>query len=202
MSETELLMHLAEIAGIFVGFGALIAIRSDAPRDEEVTVIRQIVILGIAVVAAAVFPVMLAGFGIGGHALWGASAGVFLVLFWGSNILNRWDVERTRYLAEITSTARMRFEIPLVPLWGFMNIALVLILTGRFPVRESALYVASVAAALFLTAATLLILVYLQRRSGPDERVAVGSEADVVAQDTERRPPSETRDRRPIEDPR
>lgn len=47
METTELLMHLAEIAGVFVGFGALISIRSEATRDEEVMMIRMIVLFAI-----------------------------------------------------------------------------------------------------------------------------------------------------------
>lgn len=31
--ETELFMHYAEIAGVFVGFGALISMRSARPTD-------------------------------------------------------------------------------------------------------------------------------------------------------------------------
>ncbi|HEY5652460.1 MAG TPA: hypothetical protein VIW46_13520 [Acidimicrobiia bacterium] len=49
METTELLMHLAEIAGVFVGFGALISIRSEATRDEEVMMIRMIVLFAILV---------------------------------------------------------------------------------------------------------------------------------------------------------
>ena len=168
MLDTELLMHLAEIAGIFVGFGALIAIRSESTRDDEVSTIRQLVVLGIVVVIVAIFPVILAGFGVTGHGLWATSAGVFLVLFWGSGILNLWDVERTKYLRSITLRERMRFELPLVPLWLFMMVALVLILMGQIPELEPALYLAAVAASVVLTAATLLILVYLQRRPDPD----------------------------------
>ena len=48
MPNAELLIHLAEIAGVFVGFGALISIRSDTTTDEyEVTMIRMIVWTGI-----------------------------------------------------------------------------------------------------------------------------------------------------------
>ena len=33
MQDTELFLSLAEIAGVFVGFGALIAVRSGGPSD-------------------------------------------------------------------------------------------------------------------------------------------------------------------------
>lgn len=177
MQNTELLMHLAEIAGVFVGFGALISIRGEATRDEEVMMIRMIVLFGILVVVAAFAPVLISGFGVTGHGLWVTSAVVFLVLWWGSSILNRWDVERTRVLATVTRQARVRTEIPAVPLWLSMNVALILILTGLFPDQEPALYMTAVTVNLFLTAEMLLLLVYLQRR--PKQAALGEAPADI-----------------------
>ena len=112
---------------------------------------------------------------------------MFLVLFWGTSILNRWDFERTRVLSAITRQARMRWEIPAVPLWVSMNTALVLILTGQIPHWEPALYLTAVVVNLFLTAQLLLYLVYLQRSPRP---AALGEppadiEVDALAQDQE-----------------
>lgn len=167
MLDTDLFMHLAEIAGVFIGFGALISIRSEPTEDEEVMMIRQIVVLGIVVVTTAVFPVVISGFGATGHLLWATSAGVFLALWWGSGILNRWDRERERVLAAHTRRSRVRMEIPAVPLWVSMNIALILILTGQFSDQEPALYLTAVVINLLLTAGMLVYLVYLQRRPKP-----------------------------------
>jgi hypothetical protein len=191
VENAELLMHLAEIAGVFVGFGALISVRNEAIRDEEVMMIRLIVISGILVIVAGLLPVVLNGFGVADHGLWATSAGVFLILWWGSSILNRWDVERTRVLAAITSRARMRMEAPSVPLWLCMNAALVLILTGRLAEWEPALYLAAVALNLLLTAGELLYLVYLQRSSRPVGDAAARTEADSSARDHETQPIAE-----------
>lgn len=35
MAGTELLIPLAEVAGVFVGFGALIAVRRDGPTEPQ-----------------------------------------------------------------------------------------------------------------------------------------------------------------------
>jgi hypothetical protein len=44
MPETDLLLSLAEIAGVFLGFGALISVRSGGPSDaHEVSYIRWVV---------------------------------------------------------------------------------------------------------------------------------------------------------------
>ncbi len=185
MQNTELLMHLAEIAGVFVGFGALISIRSEAIRDEEVMMIRAIVLYGIMVVITAIFPVVISGFGVAGDGLWTMSAWVFLALWWASSILNRWDFERSRVLAAITGRTRMRMEAPAVPIWLSMNGALVLILTGRLPESEPALYLAAVALNLLLTAQMLIYLVYLQRSSRPVGNAAPRTEADPPVRDRE-----------------
>lgn len=58
-------------------------------------------------------------------------------------------------------------EIPAVPLWVSMNIALILILTGQFSDQEPALYLTAVVINLLLTAGMLVYLVYLQRRPKP-----------------------------------
>lgn len=186
MQNTELFMHLAEIAGVFVGFGALISIRSEATRDEEVMLIRFIVLFAILVVVAALTPVMISGFGVTGHGLWVASSVVFLVLWWGSSILNRWDLERTRFLATITRQARIRMEIPVAPLWLSMNAALFLILTGSLPGQEPALYLTAVTLNLVNMAGMLLYLVYLQRR--PQAAPLHETPADTLEQDHERHP--------------
>lgn len=170
MPHAELFTHLAEIAGVFVGFGALISIRSGAIRDEEVMMIRLIVLYGIEVVVAALTPVTISGFGVTGHTLWIASSVVFLALWWGASILDRFDYERTRVLAAITRRKRIQMEIPAIPLWLTLNVALILILTGLFPDQEPALYLTAVVANLVLTAGMLLYLVYLQRRPKPAAR--------------------------------
>ncbi len=183
MENVELFTHLAEIAGVFVGFGALISIRSEMARDEEVMLIRMIVYSGISVVVAALTPVMISAFGVTGHGLWVTSTVVFLVLWWGSSILDRWDRERKRVLATITRRTRIRQELPAAPLWLSMNVALILILTGRFLDHEPALFLTAVTLNLFLTAGTLIYLVYLQRR-GPQVEQADRSadcEAEAVA---------------------
>lgn len=174
MPNAELLIHLAEIAGVFVGFGALISIRSDTTKDEyEVTMIRLIVWTGIVVVLTALFPVVLANYGIGGHGLWVASSVLFLVLWWvGTWVMERLSPERSRYLATLPRRSRIRVEIPPLFLWIPMNIALVLVLFGSFPDQEPVLYVTAVALNLIMDALLLLYLVFRQGRPQPVRQAA------------------------------
>ena len=45
MQNVELFVHMAEIAGVFVGFGALIAVRSGGASGAEVAPMRAVVSL-------------------------------------------------------------------------------------------------------------------------------------------------------------
>jgi hypothetical protein len=60
MQDTELFLSLAEIAGVFVGFGALIAIRSGgATEDFDVASVGTVVWAGIAVIFVALVAIVL-----------------------------------------------------------------------------------------------------------------------------------------------
>lgn len=184
MPNAELLIHLAEIAGVFVGFGALISIRSDTTTDEyEVTMIRMIVWTGIVVVVAALLPVVLAGYGIDGHGLWVTSSVLFLVLWWvGGMVMERLSPERSRYLAALPTRSRIRVEIPALFLWVPMNIALVLVFFGSFSDQEPVLYVTAVALNLIMDALLLLYLVFRQGRPQPVRKPAVENREERASQ--------------------
>ena len=62
MQDPDLFMELAAIAGVFVGFGALIAVRSGATTDVfEVAWMRGVVSIGLLAVLAALAPVVGCG---------------------------------------------------------------------------------------------------------------------------------------------
>ena len=82
MQDTELFLSLAEIAGVFVGFGALIAVRSGGPTEaHEVTYIRWVMSIAIWVVIAALVPVIISRYALTGHELWLVCSLLALVLF-------------------------------------------------------------------------------------------------------------------------
>jgi len=71
MQDTELFLSLAEIAGVFLGFGALIGVRSASTSDAfELTSIREVVVMGTQVIVVALVPVTLSHYGITGHEVW------------------------------------------------------------------------------------------------------------------------------------
>jgi hypothetical protein len=82
MQDTELFLSLAEIAGVFVGFGALIAVRSGGPTEAgEVTGIRWVMSNAIWVVVAALVPIFIGSYGLSGHELWLVGSLLALILF-------------------------------------------------------------------------------------------------------------------------
>ena len=165
MRDTELFLSLAEIAGVFVGFGALISVRSGgASEAHEVAYIRPVVTLAICVVVAALAPVIISRYGVTGHGLWLACSLLAFVLFLGLWIVNYRTAEMQEEKAMASRAelapgvaANMLLLVPLV-------IALALVVLGVFPDHEAALYLTAVGLILFLDALNLLFLVFSQRR--------------------------------------
>jgi hypothetical protein len=179
MQDTELLLSLAEIAGVFVGFAALISVRSGgASEAEEVTYIRWVVTLGVWVVIAAIAPIIVGRYGVTGHELWLVCSLLSLVLYLGLWIVNERTTE-AREAGAVLSRAQtvgvmaffLAFIVPVIA-------ALVLVVLGLFPDQEPALYLTAVGLVLSMGAFTLLLLVVSQRRlaaaPGPAALAATG----------------------------
>lgn len=155
---------IAEIAGVFVGFGALISItrRSDAAA-EQVGAVRAVVTAGLTVVVAALVPVALAGYGLAAGTLWWLSGLVFLLLSWAAIILSLRSAAN-RHL--VTSLARERpaataffwiaLELPI-------QVPLVLIVIGLLPDLVPALYLTALVFTLFEAAFVLTQFVYARQ---------------------------------------
>ena len=165
MQDTELFLSLAEIAGVFVGFGALISVRSGGAGDaHEVTYIRAVVTGAIWVVVAALAPVIVSRYGISGHGLWTLCSLVALALFLGIWMVNErapesreLGVAYSRAQTVVVAASNLLLTVPMMG-------ALVVVVIGTFPGQEPALYLTAVALGLFLGALSLLILVLSQRR--------------------------------------
>ena len=76
-------VSLAEIAGVFVGFGALIGlVRPEAHDEKDLQRIGNVVSTGLLVLATALFPVLADRYGLTARALWTLSSAVFLGSIW------------------------------------------------------------------------------------------------------------------------
>ena len=163
MQDVELFVSLAEIAGVFVGFGALIAIRSAGPANVvEVAVISWVVMLATIVVASALAPVVVGRFGVAGHGLWLACSVVALVLVWGGfAVTERLSAEQRVFMdARAPLRGRAWTELAGAVTWLPATLALVLVVLGVLPEQEPALYFAAVVLFLMMDALLLLMIVF------------------------------------------
>lgn len=171
MHDTELFLSLAEIAGVFVGFGALIAVRSgSAAEAEAISTIRWVMSSGVWVVIAALAPVIANQYGLSGHELWlgcGLLALVLLVasmLAMGRTPENRADVASTLAvvpMAQIAVVMGLTFWLPTVAL----VLALAVVFLGLAPAQDQALYLTAVAFGLVQAALQLLVMVFWRSSS-------------------------------------
>jgi len=162
MQDVDLFLSLAEIAGVFVGFAALISVRSGGASDAaEVSYIRWVVSNAIWVVVAALAPVIVSRYGLAGHELWLVCSLLALVLFLG--LLAVWRTTEIQEIAAVTRAVIVEVAsnaLLMVPMIG----ALILVVLGVFPDQEPALYLTAVGLGLFLDALTLLFLVFSHGR--------------------------------------
>lgn len=165
--ETELFVHFAEIAGVFVGFAALIGVRSAKPSDvHDVTYLRGVLGMGLWVVVAALLAIAMSRYELADRTLWVSSAVVGLVL-WAALVivLNRTPESR----ALNSSPERMDRLFPIVglPLHIIGAGSLVLIILGIRPGIDAALYVTALTTAVVFAGYTLLALAF-SRQPAPD----------------------------------
>ena len=163
MQDTELFLSLAEIAGVFVGFGALISVRGGGASDaHEVTFIRSVVTTAIWVVIAALAPVIVSRYDLVGHGLWLACSLLALVLLLVIWIVNERTTESRELGAAYSRAQTIGVTASYLGLMIPTIAALVLVVLGLFPDKEQALYLTAVGLGLFMGGLTLLFLVFSQ----------------------------------------
>jgi hypothetical protein len=170
VQDADLFLELAGIAGVFIGFGALIAVRSGGASGAEVAPMRAVVSMGVLAVVGGLAPVTFSRYGIDGHELWALSSGLVLLGWvvalvamlrtpeyrqgWASGIeANRTTRSVTQVVLGGTYVAYMlaSFLVPIV------------IVLGVAPEQESGLYFSVVELVLLGAAWSLLDLVFAQR---------------------------------------
>ena len=184
MQDRDLFLSLAEIAGVFVGFGALIAVRGGGPTQTgDVTGIRWVMSNAIWVVIAALTPIFVSSYGPTGHELWLVCSLLALVLFAVMIAVNTLAPENLAELAAArAATPRATRVVVFGPtIWLpvlLLALALALAMLGFFPDQEQALYLTAVGSGLFMSAMGLFVMVFVlgaaQPASGPAELPATG----------------------------
>ncbi len=163
-ADTGLFVAIAEIAGVFVGFGALISVTRRSEVDpEHLGSVRAVVTAGLTVVVAALVPVALSAYGLSGRSLWSISSLVFLVLGWAVIGLALRAPENRRLMASLARDRPMSSLFFWLVLEVPIQVPLVLAVLGVFPGLEPAFYTTALAFNLFEAAFVLAQLVYSQR---------------------------------------
>ena len=162
MVDVELFVTIAEIAGVFVGFAALISVTRRSEIDAaQLGQIRAVVTVGLLVVVAALVPVGLAAYEVADQGLWVASSVVYLILNWIVIVLalrrpeNRQlagtQARTTPFLAAVFWLLEVAVQVPLI-----------LIVFGLDTSLDPALYLTALVFHLFEAAFILAQLVYAQ----------------------------------------
>lgn len=159
----DLYPTIAEISGIFVGFGALISVtRRSEIEPAQLGRIRAVVTLGLLVVIAALVPVILGSYGVTGRALWFVSSLIFLALIWAVIVLSLRRPENRALTAQQARSNPAMAAVFWILLEIPIQLPLLIVLLGLWPEQEMALYTTSLVFNLFQAAFVLAQLVYAQ----------------------------------------
>ncbi|MCU0478832.1 MAG: hypothetical protein MUE92_08855 [Chloroflexi bacterium] len=167
MQDTELFMELAGIAGVFVGFGALIAVRNGgASEPQEVAPVRVTVGFGVMAVIGALAPVTLSEYDLTDHEVLALSSALVVVGLLGVSFMHVRSPEYKAYAAswERSTPGDLVEVVAWVLLVGGMALAPIVIVLGAAPDLEAALYFTVLVLILLLAAWALMSLVFAQRR--------------------------------------
>lgn len=162
MVDVVLFVALAQIAGVFVGFAALISVtRRSEIEVGQLSQIRAVVTIGLVVIVAALAPIGLDAYDVTGHALWLVASLVYLLLNWVVIYLALRRPEN-RQLA----TAQVRGSPVMAALFWLLEIPvqvpLLLVVFAVNPDLDAAFYITAVVFHLFEAAFVLAQLVYNQ----------------------------------------
>jgi hypothetical protein len=172
MQDADLFMELAGIAGVFVGFGALIAVRSGgASEPAEISPVRVAVAMGMLAVIGALAPVTLSRYSLTDHQVLALSSVLVLVGTFGTFVVyirspEYQAVSAARGGRELSASGVVE-NVVWLALVGMMALAPVAIVLGVVRSHEAALYFTLVALLLFWAAIGLLMLVFTGRRRVP-----------------------------------
>jgi hypothetical protein len=160
---------IAEIAGVFVGFGALISVsrRSDI-GPAQLGAIRAVVTAGLTVVVAALIPVVLGNFGLEDRTVWLASSLAFLALSWAVIGLSLRAPANRRLMVTLARDQPVSSLFFWLALELPIQVPLLLAVLGLFQGLDVAFYVTALAFNLFEAAFVLAQFVYSQGAEASD----------------------------------
>ena len=177
--DIELFIAIAEIAGVFVGFGALISLtRKNTIDFAQLGRLRGVVSVGLVVIVAALIPVGISLYGVTGHDLWLVCSIIFLFLVWAQIVLS---LRKSEYRQLLT---KQTLDSPLVSMFFWIlleapiHISLVLAIIGIYPDLEPAFYTTALLFHLF--EATFLLVQIVNYQMKPSNNPQDQEESHVI----------------------
>ncbi len=146
--DIDTLLAIAEIAGVFVGFAALVTILTRGQADSEYDDsfrLANVILTSVMVIAAAIVPVVLNRYGFAESAVWRASSSLLFVYNWFALFL-------LRHVAHGFARAHSRRPVLSTTLWALealFQIPLLLCIVGAWQGLALAFYLTAVVALLF-----------------------------------------------------
>jgi hypothetical protein len=166
MQSIDFFVAIAEIAGVFVGFGALISVtRRTKFEVSQIWRIRAVVTIGLMVIIAALIPVVLSSYGLSEDNLWFISSSSFLILNIAVIILSLLRSENRVLLAAQSRANPLTAAFFWLLLEILVQVPLILVLVGSWQDLEPAFYSTALVFNLFEAAYVLAQLVYAQEIS-------------------------------------
>ena len=177
--DVELFIAIAEIAGVFVGFGALISLtRKNAIDYPQLGRLRGVVSVALVVIVASLIPVGLSRYGITGHDFWLVCSIIFLFLVWAQILLS---LTKSKYRELLT---KQTLDNPLVSMFFWIlleapiHISLVLAIIGIYPDLEPAFYTTALLFHLF--EATFLLVQIVNYQMKPSTNPQDQEESHII----------------------
>jgi hypothetical protein len=166
--DSDTLLAIAEIAGVFVGFAALvtfIAHRSDGDdRDVEIFNLINVVLASVVVIVGALVPVAFHRYGFSEATVWRASSGLLFAMNWGQILY----VSRVTQGYRSAHSRRRGLSIAVWALEPVYQLPLVLCIAGVWSGLGPAFYLTALVVALAqvsLVFATLVTMLATTSRS-------------------------------------
>jgi hypothetical protein len=169
----DLLISMAEISGVFVGFGVLIgAVQSSGPIAPEKKALAQgVSAIGIVALLGALIPPTISAFGLSAYPLWFYSSIGFEVVI----AIGFFAALSQQNFREFGILNRKRWPVLsmifLIPLEMTLQLSLIFVLFGVFPEKANALYFYSIFINLAEAAMALTLLVFHTESEVEEERV-------------------------------
>jgi hypothetical protein len=143
------LLAIAEIAGVFIGFAALVTVvargRGDASRLEDTFSLANVVIINVMIITAALVPVVVSRYGLAPSGVWRIASGFLFAV----NLLQIAFLSRTTQGFSASFSQRRVMAVAVMSLSPLFYIPLLLAIFGIKPNLAPAFFFTAIVAAIF-----------------------------------------------------